>query len=801
MNKQYFKIAWRNLWKHKTFSLINIFGLAAGICFTITVAAYCWQQLSVNSQLKNTGNQYIIQSDWKDKNLGFYLATFGELPREMKRQYPDLVKNYFRFDAFTSNVSENNTVFRDNILAGDSNMIAMYGFKLLQGNPATALKEPFSVVITEKEAVKYFGRKDVLGEMLTIESFSGSRKAFRITGVMKTPPANSVTFLNRDNDNQIIIPENTLSYFGRNINSWQNMYVVGYLELQDGVSPKRVELLMKNLIGANADPSLAVQVRPYLVKLTDYHINKDNASIKKMLYTLAFIAIFILAMAVINFINLSVSKASERMREIGVRKVLGGSKGELITQFLSESVLIVLIASTIAIGLYAMLRPFFNEMLNTELPAVGAYSIVQFIYLGIFSVVLGMIAGIYPAFILSSLQSVDSLKGKLGSLKQNVFLRKTLVVMQFSTAAVVLICALLVSAQVNYFFKKDLGYDKDFIITAQIPRNWNPEGIRKAEQLRNQFVQLPAVENATVSFEIPDGNVGNSSIIYKAGQDSSQGIAAQILTVDKHYLDTYKIPLATGRNIDNKDSSAVFEMVLNESACRALRLDPQKAVGQRFTVAAYGNMPAEVVGVITDFNFGSLQQKIAPQVYADIKTVPIYRFISLKIKPGNIGDAIQALQSKWSSLLPGTPFEYRFMDEMLAKTYQTELQLRRAAYAATFLAITIVLLGVIGLVAQNVSRRTREIGIRKVLGSSIAGIMTLFLKEFITIIVISCLIACPVGYLIMHNWLSDYAYHVSINAVPFTVSIAVLLTVTIMLIIMQTFRAATANPVKSIRTE
>jgi len=801
MIKQYFTIAWRSLAKNKMFSLINIFGLAAGICFTIVIVAYCWLQLSVNRDLKNADHQYIIQSDWKDKNAGFDLATFGPLAMEMRRQYPELVKNYFRFDGVTSNVSKNNTAFRENIQIGDSQMIEMYGFKLLQGNPATAMREPFSAVITEKQAIKYFGRKDVLGESITIESFNGSKKEFRITGVMKTPPPNSVTFLNRDNDNQIFLPENTLSYFGRDLNTWQNQHIVGYLELQPGANAKRVGELMKVTLSSNISPDLASQVRPYLVKLTDYHLGKENASVKKMLYTLAFIALFILGMAIVNFINLSISKASERMREIGVRKVLGSSKAALIAQFLSESVLIVFISTVLSVGLYAFLRPYFNGVLNTELPEVFAYRPVQFFYLFVFALVLGIAAGIYPAFILSSLQSVDSLKGRLGSMQQNVLLRKALIILQFSTAAIVLSSALLISAQVDYFFSKDLGYNKDFIVTAQMPRNWNPEGIRKVEQLRDRFAELPIVQNATVSFEIPDGNISGSSIIYRFGQDSSQGIAAQILSVDKHYLDTYKIPLSAGLNIDNKAGSLLNQMVLNESACRALKLDPQQAAGQRLRLVGWGGFVGEIVGVTKDINFGPLQQKIAPQVYADVKTVNIYRFISIKLKAGNIPDEIQTLQNKWASLLPGTPFEYRFMDEMLAKTYETELQLKKAAYAATVLSIAIVLLGVIGLVAQNVSKRAREIGIRKVLGSSITGIITLFLKEFIVIIIIACLIACPIGYLIMHRWLSDYAYHVAINAVPFSISVGILLIVTIALIALQTFKTAIANPVKSIRTE
>ena len=309
MFKNYFKIAWRNIIKSRFYSFVNIIGLATGITFTLLISAYVWSELQVNTHLKNADRQYILQSKWKDPNQGLELTTMGPLAKALRQQYPDLVANYYRWDGVTSNVSKGDKSFREGLQICDSTMLTMYGFTLLHGDPKTAFDGPFSLVITSERAKKYFGRTNVIGETLTIESFSGSKHDFMITGVLKNPLKNSVTYLNDDNNNQFYISENNISYFGRNMD-WPNQYIVGYVELQKGVKPSDLTKPIQYLMKQNAPPQIVAAMTPFLVPLKDYYLKANNGLIEKMLYALSAIAIFILVMAVINFINMSVSRSA-----------------------------------------------------------------------------------------------------------------------------------------------------------------------------------------------------------------------------------------------------------------------------------------------------------------------------------------------------------------------------------------------------------------------------------------------------------------------------------------------------------
>ena len=417
--------------------------------------------------------------------------------------------------------------------------------------------------------------------------------------------------------------------------------------------------------------------------------------------------------------------------------------------------------------------------------------------------IIGFIAGIYPAFVLSSLKSVESLKGKLASVKENVLLRKSLVAFQFGTATIAFMGAIIISEQINLFFSKDLGFNKDYIITAQLPRNWTPEGVRKMEDLRKQFAAMPQVSNVTLSYEVPDGNSAGGSSLYKAGSDSTTAITSQLLMTDEYYASTFGIPMEAGMFFSAPGAfTDSFTLVINEAQAKAFGWkNPQDAIGKQVKFQGGGGQNFTIAGVTKDFHFGSMQKAIQPVTFLHVSLTNVFRNFSFKLKPGDIGNSIAALQKKWSALMPGTPFEYTFMDDTLAKLYRSEIQLKKASYTATVLALIIVLLGVLGLISLSVQKRTKEIGIRKVLGSSVAGIMSLFMKEFLLVILIAGVVACPVAYIIMHNWLQAYAYRIDITAQPFLLSVLVLGFITALLICIQTIKAAMSNPVKSLRTE
>ncbi|MEO6979685.1 MAG: FtsX-like permease family protein, partial [Mucilaginibacter sp.] len=419
----------------------------------------------------------------------------------------------------------------------------------------------------------------------------------------------------------------------------------------------------------------------------------------------------------------------------------------------------------------------------------------------VFALLVGLLAGIYPALVLSSLKSVDSLKGKLSSVKESVRFRKVLVGFQFGMAALVFIVSIIISQQVAYFLKGDLGFNKDYIVYSQVPRDWSAKGVKKMETIRYQLSQMPQVRSVSLSWEIPDGG-GNGAQLYRQGTDPKKAISMNGLQTDNQYAATYGIPLKAGTFFTPQytpgDSAKI---VINESASKALGWKkPEDAVGQ-IVNAPGSTIPFTICGVTADFHVGSMQWQIIPLNFINVNYTQYYRYLSIKLKPGDMQNSMNALQKQWSTLMADAPFEYHFMDEAIAKLYTTELQLKKASYIAGVLTIVIVLLGVVGLISLSIQKRTREIGIRKVLGASVPGVINLFLKEFLGVVLISCVISCPLAYLIMHNWLNGYAYRIDITGYPFLISILLLTVLTVVLITLQTIKAAVSNPVKSLRTE
>lgn len=801
MLKNYITITWRNLWKNKVFSFINIFGLSVGMAFTLLISAYVWGELQVNHQLRNVDNQYIILSKWKDPNMGNEIASIAQLPIALKDNYPNLVTNYYRFDGITSIVSKGDVHFRETMQLGDSTLLTMYGFKLLHGDVKTALHDPFSVVMTSCMAIKYFGRTDVIGKTLNIENFSGGKHDFIISGVLDRTPKNSVTNLNESNNSDFFFTASSAKFFGPALDGWNNPGMVNYVELQNGVNPKTVEKAMLELLRKNSPEQIKQNLTPYLVALKDYNLVAEGGIVKKMIYTLSFIALFILLMAIINFVNICIGRSSGRMKEMGIRKVMGGLRKQIIWQLLAESVLIVMMATMLALVIYLIARPYFSNVLGKDITGLFAFPVYFIPIPFLFAVFVGFVAGIYPALVLSALKSVDSLKGKLTSVKESVLFRKTLVAFQFVTAAIVFISAVIIAQQINLFFSDNLGYTKDYVVYAQLPRDWSAIGVQKMEAVRYQLAQMPQVSNVALSYEIPNGMNGANFPVYRQGAPT-QAITAQDLNDDNQFAATYNIPLKAGRFFNTAFNIAdSTQVVINETGAKAMGWNnPADAIGQKIMLPLTSS-PFTICGVTADFHFGSMHDRIQPIVFTNVNHWNFYRYLSIKVNPGDMQKSIALLQKRWAELLPGAPFEYHFMDDALKKLYVSELQLKRAAYIATVLSVIIVLLGVLGLISLSIQKRTKEIGIRKVLGASVGGITTLFLKDFLGVIIIACFVACPLAYLIMQKWLNDYAYKINISWSPFVVPIVLLTVVTAVFITLQTIKAALANPIKSLRSE
>lgn len=802
MLRNYFKIAWRNLLKNRFHAFINIVGLSTGILFTMIIGAYVWSELQVNKNLQHADRHYLITTKWKEAGMGYELATFGPLAKALKESHPDLVAGYYRFDGVTSNVSRKAIAFRENIAIGDSSILSMYGFGLNDGDPATAFKEPFSVVISPEKALKYFGNEKAVGQTLSIENFAGGKHDFIVTGVLAKPAANSITKLNPENNNQIYVASKDLGFFGRNMD-WQNPFIVNYIELQPGVKASDLDKSIAYLTNKNAPAQLSKMVTSQLVLLSDYYLQADNGLIKKMMYALSAAALFILVMAVINFVNMSVSRSGSRMREVGIRKVMGGLRKQLRLQFLIESILIVLISTLFALTIYAVSYSNFGDVLGKDIPAInefpGLFTAIPFSFV----IMLGFLAGIYPAVVLSSMKTIESLKGKLGSVAERIMLRKSLVTFQFSMAAIVLIASIIIARQINFFFSKNLGYDKEFMIAAQVPRDWTPEGVQKMLNVRNLMASIPEVQQASLSYEIPDGGNSGGAMIRSANGEKMQPVSAQLLYTDDYYAKSYNIPMIAGQFFGSPGAVAdSFKVVINEAHAKALGWkDPSQAVGEPLVFEGGDGTRFTIAGIIKDFHFESMHRNIKPMIFLQVRLTTMYRYISLRLKPGEISKSISSVQKKWNQLVPGAPFEYKFMDETLTHVYHSEIQLKKASQTATVLSLIIVLLGIMGLISMSIQKRSKEMGIRKVLGASAGSILAIFLKEFLLVIIIAGVISCPVAWYIMNNWLNEYAYRINIDASPFVYSTLSLLVITIILVAAQTFKASRENPVRSLRSE
>jgi putative ABC transport system permease protein len=803
MLQNYFKIGWRNLRKNGIFTFINSFGLSVGMTFTLLIGSYVWDEWQVNAELRNIDNQYIIQSKWKQPNMGMEITSLAPLAKTLKEQYPNLVENYYRFDGVSTTISKGDKHFREDIQIGDSTLLTMYGFPLLHGDVHTALNRPNSVVLSEKMALKYFGKTDIVGQTIQIESFTRERRNFMITAVLAPLPFNSVTqFVSTEIP--VLLPMSSLAFFGREagMTTWDNAYVVNYIELKKGITPADLQKPIAQTLATNASELVKANLEVILKPLRTLHRENNNGLINKTLLTLSLVALFIVFMAVVNFVNISIGSSSSRLKEIGVRKVLGSEKRQVIGQFLTESVLIASFSTLFSLVLYEVTRSFFAEILEKELRSIFS-ALPMFlgtaVLLGLF---VGLIAGAYPAFLLSSLPSIDSMKGKMKTVNQKSIFRYSLMTVQFAIALFVFGAAVVIARQVNYFFDKDLGYSKESIVWAAVPRDWSAQGIEKMETIRKEMTRLPDVREASLSFEIPNGKTGFQSGLFRVGQDSTQAVFVPVLQTDENYARTYQIPLRSGTFFHQSQQTFTPDrIVLNAKAAKVLNFaTPEAALGKQVRLQGFPQ-PFTVVGVTSDFHFESMRENIGPLAFIHLKTNNIYRYFSFKIQSTSLNKSVASLEKKWNELLPGAPFEFKFLDEMLQNLYQSEIRLKKAAQLATVLAISIVLLGVIGMVSLSVARRTKELGIRKVLGASSVSLVMLFLKEFLVVSAVAALISLPLLLLTMNQWLQNYAYRIEMSWLPFASVGIVFGLLIIVLVGFQTFKATLMNPTQSLRSE
>ncbi len=806
MLKNYIRVAWRQLSRHKMLSALNVFCLAIGISFCLLIGQYILHETSVNSDLKNFHQQYFLNSDWKIKNTGYEITTVGPLSKELRIKYPSLVANYYRSNPVTNVVSAGDKHFREDVSIGDTTFVSMFGFPLLYGDPQHAFINNSSAVITEDFALKLFGDRNAMGKTLTFTNTTGTIQNYKVSAVLKTESYNTVNNMIVPKGYSVYIPFEGNDYYpraganaGTGEENWNQASTVSYLELQPGVSPDRLAPVMKEMLKLNSQESISKNLVVKMKPLDNYYLSSNNGAVEKTLSILSLVALSILLLAVINFVNIMTGTSSYRIREIGLRKVFGGRRKQLIFQYLTESIVLTMFAGILSMLLYGIFRPVFNEVLNTNLAPINGFHLNGYLFLIALVFFTGSIAGIYPALILSGSEMVNSVKGKLSSVDKGVWMRKSLLVLQFTVAIGVFIFSMTISKQLKFFFDTNLGYNKEqlMVITA-FPKQWDSVGVLKMESIRNNLMEVSAVKDATVSFEIPEKTSPNQLGVIPQGIKNNQPVSVQSISVDEKFASTFGIVLKEGRFFRDKIGGFVTgEAVINESAMKSFGW--KTAEGKKFTIPNLGDV--NVVGVVKDFHLASLHEMIAPLVFFHVKDGRAYRFLTVKLRPGILSNSIEEVKAAWKKASPTAPFEYFFMDEKLQSMYQSELQLKKAAEIATGLMLLIVLLGIFGVLTLALTKRIKEIAVRKVLGAELHQIISLFLKQYAGLLLIANLIAWPLAYYYSNQWLEQFAYRITQPVSIYFIAGIFVTAVAFILILCQCLKVAVANPVISLRSE
>jgi len=812
----YFKIAWRNMIKSKTFSFINIFGLAAGLTCCMLISIYLLYEFSYDRNQPDVKNVYQMATTFIMNHKDFTLANVpAPMGATVKKEFPQ-VRQYTRLMQLAT--FEDKTMLQYRVAGGqpisfyedkgflaDSSFFRMFSYHFVEGDAATALDAPNTMVISEAVAHKLFGSAAALGKVVHISSGTDGDRDLVVRGVFR--PSGEPSHLEANF---------FLSFGGGGMEDFMrrqendfatnNMFTV-YLRLAPGTNPKTLEAKFPAFLDKYAGKmmkEMGFEKRQFLIPVRDIHLRSDvpgnvTAPVSKAyLYILASIAAFTLLIACINFMNLATARSARRSAEVGVRKVLGAVKGLLIGQFLGESVLMSSIAFFLAWGLTVLLLPLFSEITNRSL----SLSLPEHLPLlaGFFglAVLSGLLAGIYPAFYLSSFQPAKVLKGKFSNSLAAIWLRKGLVVFQFIISVTLIVSTVVINDQMQYMRNKDLGFDKESQIVVPL-RSSTAKDICGA--LENAFRSNPQVINAGSGSYYPGIVNPSDNLIYRDGQLAQDAKRTRMNYVDFNYLPTLGIQPVAGR-VFNKDFPADSnKMVLNESAVKVLGFaSPADAVGKKvrndFKGNAYTN---EIIGVVKDFHFEDLHLPITPYAFQISRYTSGY--IVVHAHAGDPGALLKSMGEAWHRLDPNEPFEYSFLDEDFQKNYDSEERLSTMIRYFTVMAILISCLGLFGLASFSAEQRIREIGIRKVLGASVTGIVLLLSKDFLKLVGIAMLIACPLAWLVMHQWLQDFAYRTEISWMVFFTTILSTLVITLFTVSWQAVRAGLANPVESLKAE
>ena len=802
MIKNYFKIAWRNLMKNKTFSFINIFGLTVGLTSFLLIALYVFDELTFDRFHKNADHIYrVVEARTSQEGKETKIARTGYQLAEVSKLTIPGINNAARISPLgRANVStfDNANVFYEDFWIANPGLLTTFDFQLLHGDRQTALTAPFSIIVTEETAIKLFGSTDVIGKPVKTDRDS---VPFRITGVLKDFPVNSHLWFNLCvSESSIVHPD-----FKKFVSSdWDSRSFITYLLLNTTSNQQAVQTKINQLVTANQKSTNTDKRSIILQPLTDIHFFSTDIQAGgrqgniTYIYVFSIIAFFVLLIACINYMNLTTARFANRAKEIAVRKVAGASRRNLTAQFLSEALLVSVIALVFALILVKILLPYFNSFTEKEL-VLGLNTDYR-IWLGISLAIIfvGLLSGIYPALFQSGLKPLALLKSKLNIGKGNLSMRRSLVVFQFTLSIIMIIATIVVYKQMQYVNRKDMGFNKQQLLVVDI----NSGKVRRsAETIKTEFAKISNVEAVSVSSRVPGEWKDIPKIRVKSDKLlSSEGNDMYFVGADDKFLNTYQIKLIKGRNFIAGSLADSSSVIINESAAKELGIsEPSEQI---IEIPQQEIFRARVVGIVKDFNFQSLREPIAPMLIGFQKN-PVHNidYFTARVATDNVSETLSKMELVIHSIDAKHLFEYHFLDKQWDLFYREDKIRQTIFLIVAMLTILIACLGLFGLATYAAAQRIKEIGIRKVLGASVGSIVSMLSKDFLKLVVLAAVVAFPIAWWVMNSWLQDFAYHINISWWIFLLAAGVAVLIALITISFQAIRAAIRNPVKSLRTE
>ncbi|MBS0032171.1 ABC transporter permease [Chitinophaga sp. 22321] len=805
MFRNYFRIALRNIWRNKSFSAITIFGLAIGMATCLLITLFVADELSYDRYNKKADRVFRVDADFYVNGNAFRERfSPSQLGTVLMQDFPQ-VENYVRF-AYQGNIlvkKGTTTLVEHNASFADSSLFDVFTLPMIAGDPKTALRNPHSIVISERMALKYFNSVDVLGKTLITDNIA----SYQVTGVIKDVPDQAhlhfdfIRAMSEHEDSRAAnwMADNYTTYVLMRPGSTAEQ-LNGYLKT---ATRKYMESSLKKMTGSTiADVEKSGgRFRYTAIALPDIHLHStlpaevEPSGNIQYVYIFMAAAVIILLIACVNFMNLSTARSAGRSKEVGVRKVLGSQRSSLMFQFLTESTLTSFFALLLAVGIALVLLPFLNQLSDKHITLKAAYLVWLIPFLVVTATVIGLLAGSYPAFFLSGFEPVKVLKGKLTTGFKGSWLRNSLVVFQFTAAILLIVGTLVINNQLNFIRNKKLGYNKEqMLVLGNTQSLWI-----HAKSFKNEVLALPGVEAGTMTASLPTENSTSTNIYSKdAARSNGQVTGIKDWYVDCDYIPTLGMEMVSGRNFSPQMPTDTNGLLMNETAARLLGM---RDIENKILYDDNNGMrPLKVLGIVKDFNAGSLRNAIPPIIF---RLGEYSRNMVFRVRTNNLPALIAQIKSRYEAQdgMTGQPFVYSFMDDDFNRLYVAEQRTGSIFISFAVLAVLIASLGVFGLITYAAEQRTREIGIRKVLGASVSGIVALLSKDFLKLVLLAIVIATPLAWFMMNRWLQDFAYRVQISWTVFVLAAIIAVVITMLTVSFRAIRAAIANPVISLKAE